>query len=110
MTVRGGLLERGGVIEAAAGLVCAVIAGQGGALFVAAEAGLGKTAVPGCGRGRVDAVGLKSGSGRGHPIEGALTGHLASGAQQNRAGSSVRARPAGGAASPERRHRHVPSA
>jgi hypothetical protein len=110
MTVRGGLLERGGVIEAAARLVCADIPRQGGSLFVADKAGLGKTAVPGCGHGQVDAAGLKPGFGRGHPIEGGLVGHLASGAQQNRANSSVRARLASGAASPERRHRHVPSA
>ena len=72
MTVRGGLLERDGVIEAVAGLVSAVAAGQGGALFVAGEAGLGKTAVLEYGRGQADAAGLKPGFGRGHPMEGAL--------------------------------------
>ena len=45
MTVSGGLLERDGVTKAVAGLVEAVRGGQGGALFVVGEAGLGKTSV-----------------------------------------------------------------
>jgi len=72
MTVWGGLLERDGVMEAVAGLVCAVAAGQGGALFVVGEAGLGKTAVLECGRDEAVAAGLEPGSGRGHPMEGAV--------------------------------------
>src|SRR5260370_28219282 len=72
MTVRGGLLERDGVIEAVAGLVRAVVGGRGGALFGVGEAGLGKTAILGCGRGQADAAGLKPGFGCGHPMEGAL--------------------------------------
>lgn len=110
MTVRGGLLERGGVFEAVAEPVCAVIPGPSGAPLVAGEAGPGKAAVLRCGRGQVDAAGLSPGFGRGLPIEGALAGHVASGTRQNRANSSIRARPANGAASPARRHRHVPSA
>lgn len=72
MTVRGGLLERDGVIEAVAGLVRAVVAGHGGALFVVGEAGLSKTAVLGYGRGQAGAAGIEPGFGRGHPMEGAL--------------------------------------
>lgn len=72
MTVRGGLLERDGVTDAVAGLVGAVGAGRAGALFVAGEAGLGKTAVLECGRGLAAAAGLSVGFGRGHPMEGAL--------------------------------------
>ena len=72
MTVGGGLLERDGVTGAVAGLVGAIGAGRAGALFVAGEAGLGKTAVLGYGRDLAAAAGLGIGSGRGHPMEGAL--------------------------------------
>jgi DNA-binding CsgD family transcriptional regulator len=72
MTVGGGLLERDGVTGAVAGLVGAVGAGRAGALFVVGEAGLGKTAVLGYGRDLAAAAGLQVGSGRGHPMEGAL--------------------------------------
>ena len=72
MTVGGGLLERDGVTGAVAGLVGAVGAGRAGALFVAGEAGLGKTALLGYGRDLAAAAGLRIGSGRGHPMEGAL--------------------------------------
>ena len=72
MTVSGGLLERGGVTDAVAGLVNAVRAGQGGALFVVGDAGLGKTAVLVGGRGLAAGAGLRAGFGRGHPMEGAL--------------------------------------
>ena len=72
MTVGGGLWERDGVTGAVAGLVGAVGAGRAGALFVVGEAGLGKTAVLGYGRDLAAAAGLGIGSGRGHPMEGAL--------------------------------------
>ena len=72
MTVSGGLLERDGVTGAVAGLVGAVRAGHGGALFVVGDAGLGKTAVLGCGRDLVAAAGLRVGFGRGHQMEGAV--------------------------------------
>jgi DNA-binding CsgD family transcriptional regulator len=66
------LLERDGVTGAVAGLVGAVGAGRGGALFVIGEAGLGKTAVLGHGGDLAAAAGLRVGFGRGHPMEGAL--------------------------------------
>ncbi len=72
MTVSGGLLERDGVTKAVAGLVEAVRGGQGGALFVVGEAGLGKTAVLGRGRDLAAAAGLRVGFGRGHPMESAV--------------------------------------
>jgi DNA-binding CsgD family transcriptional regulator len=72
MTADGGLLERDGVTGAVAGLVGAVGAGRGGALFVVGEAGLGKTALLGLGCELAAGAGLRVGSGRGHPMEGAL--------------------------------------
>jgi DNA-binding CsgD family transcriptional regulator len=72
MTSGGGLLERDEVIDAVAALVGAVGAGQAGALFVVGEAGLGKTALLGYGRDLATAAGLRTGFGRGHPMEGAL--------------------------------------
>jgi hypothetical protein len=72
MTADGGLLERDGVTGAVAGLVRAVGAGQGAALFVVGEPGLGKTAVLGHGRELAASAGLRTGFGRGHPMEGAL--------------------------------------
>jgi len=72
MTADGGLLERDGVTGAVAGLVRAVGAGQGAALFVVGEPGLGKTAVLGHGRALAASAGLRTGFGRGHPMEGAL--------------------------------------
>jgi AAA ATPase domain len=72
MAVSDGLLERDGVTAAVADLVGAVAAGRAGALFVVGEAGLGKTAVLGHGSDLATAAGLRAGSGRGHPMEGAL--------------------------------------
>jgi DNA-binding CsgD family transcriptional regulator len=72
MTAGSGLLERDGVTGAVAGLVGAVGAGQAGALFVVGDAGLGKTAVLGHGRDLAAVAGLRTGFGRGHPMEGAL--------------------------------------
>jgi DNA-binding CsgD family transcriptional regulator len=72
MAFSAALLERDGVVEAVAGLVGALGAGRAGALFVVGEAGLGKTAVLGRGRDLAAAAGLRTGFGRGHPMEGAL--------------------------------------
>ena len=72
MAVGDGLLEREDVTGAVGRLVGGVAAGRSGALFVVAEAGLGKTSVlaQAC---RVAAVaGLTVGAGRGHPMETGL--------------------------------------
>jgi AAA ATPase domain len=67
-----GLLERDDVIASAGRLVSGVAAGRGGALFVLAEAGLGKTSVVDQASRAAAAAGLTAGLGRGHPMETSL--------------------------------------
>jgi DNA-binding CsgD family transcriptional regulator len=68
----GGLLEREVVTAAAAELVDRVCAGGAGALFLAGEAGLGKTSVIGQACQQAAEAGLTMGVGRGHPMETGL--------------------------------------
>jgi DNA-binding CsgD family transcriptional regulator len=67
-----GLLERDQVTASLRGLVDAVAAGESGALFVLAEAGLGKTSLLDQACWFATAAGLAVGLGRGHPMETSL--------------------------------------
>ena len=72
MEAEGGLLERGDVLASAGRLVGGVASGRAGALFVLAEAGLGKTSVVDQACRAAAAAGLMVGLGRGHPMETSL--------------------------------------
>lgn len=67
-----GLLEREDVIASASRLVGGLTASRPGALFVLAEAGLGKTSVADYACRLAAAAGLTVGLGRGHPMETSL--------------------------------------
>ncbi len=67
-----GLLERDEVTSALRRLVNAVAAGESGAVFVLAEAGLGKTSLLDYTCRLATASGLRVGFGRGHPMETSL--------------------------------------
>jgi DNA-binding CsgD family transcriptional regulator len=67
-----GLLERDEVTAALRQLVGAVVAGESGAAFVLAEAGLGKTSLLDHARRHATTAGLAVGLGRGHPMETSL--------------------------------------
>lgn len=69
---RDGLLERDEVTAALRRLVGAVVAGESGAVFVLAEAGLGKTSLLDRTCRAATAAGLAVGLGRGHPMETSL--------------------------------------
>jgi tetratricopeptide (TPR) repeat protein len=68
----GGLLERDDVLASVDRLVSEVAAGRSGALFLTAEAGLGKTSVLDHACRLAAAEGLALGLGRGHPMETSL--------------------------------------
>jgi len=68
----GGLLERDGVAACADRLLGEVAAGRSGALYVAGEAGLGKTSLIDRACGQARSLGLTVGLGRGHPLETSL--------------------------------------
>ena len=72
MELDSGLLERDDVIASSGRLVSGVAAGGSGALFVLAEAGLGKTSVADRACRLAAAAGLTVGLGRGHPMETTL--------------------------------------
>ena len=72
MRAEAGLLERDGVVASAAELVDRVSSGGSGALFLAGEAGLGKTSVIDRACQRAAEAGLAVGVGRGHPMESGL--------------------------------------
>jgi DNA-binding CsgD family transcriptional regulator len=67
-----GLLERQAVIASVGELVGRVAAGGAGAVFVAGEAGLGKTSVINRACGLAATAGLSVGLGRSHPMETGL--------------------------------------
>lgn len=67
-----GLLERDGVTAALRRLVDGVAAGRSGAVFVLAEAGLGKTSLLDRACVFATTAGLSVGVGRGHPMETSL--------------------------------------
>ena len=77
MDLEDGLLERQGVIAAAADLAGRVAAGEAGALFVVGEAGLGQTSVLDRAGRLASRAGLVVGRGRGHPMETGLPFGLA---------------------------------
>jgi len=68
----GGLLERDDVIASVDRLVSDLAPGSSGALFVLAEAGLGKTSAINHACRQAAAAGLAVGFGRGHPMETSL--------------------------------------
>jgi hypothetical protein len=68
----GGLLERDDVIASVDRLVSDLAPGSSGALFVLAEAGLGKTSAIDHACRQAAAAGLAVGFGRGHPMETSL--------------------------------------
>ena len=72
MELSGGLVERGDVLASAGRLVSGAAAGDSGALFLRAEAGLGKTSVIDHACRLAAAAGLAVGLGRGHPMETSL--------------------------------------
>ena len=72
MEMSGGLLERDDVIASADQLLSGVAAGRSGALFLLAEAGLGKTSAIDRACRLAAAAGLAVGLARGHPMETSL--------------------------------------
>jgi DNA-binding CsgD family transcriptional regulator len=69
MDLSGDLLERGDAVASVSQLITGLAAGSPGALFLLAEAGLGKTSVLDHACRLAASAGLTTGVGRGHPME-----------------------------------------